>query len=272
MAAEKLTIGAFSRATGLSPKALRGYDRLGLLSPAEVDPQTRYRLYTREQVERGRAIHRLRELEVPLREIGGLLDAPSGEQRDRLLVHQRRLAFRSTELQYALAQLQHLIEGKENLMSDTTVDPVEGATHRRLAADLFNRSWRYLELDRRTPEQDDELVHCVHASCWHWRQVGTPAHVARGEGQCSRVYAALGRAEPALHHAQRCLDLARAGGEGFEEWDLASALEVMARAKLAAGDSAEAADYVELSRRELETIADPDDRTVIESQLAELPV
>jgi hypothetical protein len=46
----------------------------------------------------------------------------------------------------------------------------------------------------------------------------------------------------------------------------------MARAKLAAGDSEEAADYVELSRRELETVADADDRTVIEGQLAELPV
>jgi hypothetical protein len=149
---------------------------------------------------------------------------------------------------------------------------MDEATHRRLAAELFNRSWQYLELEQRTPEQEAELIHCVHASCWHWRQVGTPAHVARGEGQCSRVYAALGRAEPALHHAQRCLDLARAGGEGFEDWDLASALEVTARAKLAAGDAAEAAECVELARRELETVADPDDRTVVASQLAELGV
>jgi DNA-binding transcriptional MerR regulator len=269
---ESMTIGRFSRATGLSPKALRSYDRLGLLSPAEVDPDTRYRLYAREQVDRGRTIRRLRELELPLREIGALLEASPNELRERLLVHQRRLAFRTTELQYSLARLQQLIEGKENLMTDTTVDPVDEATHRRLAVDLFNRSWRYLELDHRTPEQDDELVHCVHASCHHWRQIGTPAHLARGEGQCARVYSALGRAEPALHHAQRCLDLTRAGGDGFEDWDLASALEVMARAKLAAGDAAVAADYIELSRRELETVADPDDRTVIESQLAELAV
>ena len=36
------------------------------------------------------------------------------------------------------------------------------------------------------------------------------AQVARGENQCARAYAALGRAEPALHHANRCLDLVRA--------------------------------------------------------------
>jgi hypothetical protein len=143
-------------------------------------------------------------------------------------------------------------------------------THRELAGELFNRSWELHETENRAPEQDDELVHCVHASCHHWRQAGTPAQVARGENQCARVYAALGRAEPALHHAQRCLDLARAGGDGFEEWDLASAYEVMARAALTAGDMTDAAGYAARSRAELAGIADDEDRELIESQLAEL--
>lgn len=265
-----MTIGAFSRATGLSPKVLRSYDRLGLLSPVDVDPDTRYRAYSPEQVPRGRAIRRLRELDVPLLEIGPLLAAQDGELRARLLAHQRRLALRSAELKHSLVRLQHLIEGKESLMDDLSVTPVDAATHRRLGVDLFNRSWQLLELEQRTPEQDDELVHVVHASCHHWRQIGTPANVARGEGQCARVYAALGRPEPSLHHARRCLELARAGGEGFEDWDLASALEVLARAHLAAGNRAEAEEHVALARTELEAVADPDDREVIAGQLAEL--
>lgn len=40
---QDMTIGSFSRATGISTRALRSYDRLGLLSPARVDPETRYR-------------------------------------------------------------------------------------------------------------------------------------------------------------------------------------------------------------------------------------
>ena len=36
-----LTIGEFARRSLLSPKALRLYDRQGLLVPAEVDPVTR---------------------------------------------------------------------------------------------------------------------------------------------------------------------------------------------------------------------------------------
>jgi protein phosphatase len=38
-----LTIGAFARASRLSPKALRLYDELDLLRPARVDPDTGYR-------------------------------------------------------------------------------------------------------------------------------------------------------------------------------------------------------------------------------------
>ena len=120
-------------------------------------------------------------------------------------------------------------------------DSVDSSTHRRLAVDLFNRSWRLLALEARAPEQDDELIHVAHASRHHWGEIGPAAAVARGEGQCSRVYAALGRAEPALHHAERCLELVRAGGEGFEDWDLASAFEVAARARLAAGDASRSA-------------------------------
>jgi hypothetical protein len=157
-------------------------------------------------------------------------------------------------------------------MSNVSVDPVDPAIQRRLAAELFNRSWRLLELPDRTPEQDEELVHCVHASCHHWREVGTPAQLARGEGQCARVYAAIGRPEPALHHANRCLELVCEGGEGFEDWDLASALEVVARANLAGGNSSEGAHYAELARRELEGVADPEGREVIGGQVAELGV
>ena len=47
------------------------------------------------------------------------------------------------------------------------------------------------------------MIHAAHASRYHWSQVGEPVNVAHGEWQCSHVYAALGRAEPALHHARR---------------------------------------------------------------------
>jgi protein phosphatase len=66
---ERLTIGAFARATRLSPKALRLYDELGLLPPAQVDPETGYRYYAPEQRERARLVAWLRRIGMPLARI-----------------------------------------------------------------------------------------------------------------------------------------------------------------------------------------------------------
>ena len=57
-----LTIGAFARASRLSPKALRLYDEIGLLPPARVDPATGYRCYAPAQLERARLVAWLRRL------------------------------------------------------------------------------------------------------------------------------------------------------------------------------------------------------------------
>ena len=64
-----LTIGAFARACRLSPKALRLYDELELLRPARVDPDTGYRYYAVEQLERARLVAWLRRLGMPLASI-----------------------------------------------------------------------------------------------------------------------------------------------------------------------------------------------------------
>ncbi|MEV5428983.1 MerR family transcriptional regulator [Streptomyces sp. NPDC052701] len=64
-----LTIGAFAEASRLSPKALRLYDELDLLRPARVDPDTGYRYYAVEQVERARLVAWLRRLGMPLARI-----------------------------------------------------------------------------------------------------------------------------------------------------------------------------------------------------------
>ncbi|MFE9808730.1 MerR family transcriptional regulator [Streptomyces sp. NPDC005227] len=64
-----LTIGTFAKASRLSPKALRLYDELALLSPARVDPVTGYRLYAPEQLDQARLVAWLRRLGMPLARI-----------------------------------------------------------------------------------------------------------------------------------------------------------------------------------------------------------
>jgi DNA-binding transcriptional MerR regulator len=70
-----LTIGEFSRAAQLSPRALRLYDKLGLLPPQIVDGETGYRYYHPSQLDRGRLIAWLRRLGMPLDMIRTVCDA-----------------------------------------------------------------------------------------------------------------------------------------------------------------------------------------------------
>ena len=148
---------------------------------------------------------------------------------------------------------------------------LDGGTLRRLAGHLFNHTWTLLERTDRTPEQVDEMIHSAHASRYHWGEVPDrePVNLARGEWQCSRVYAVLGRAEPALWHARRCLEINEATGD--IDWDIASAYEAMARAYATAGDLGEAAAWKAKAVQALDRIADPDDREVVAGDIATLP-
>ncbi|MFD8201499.1 MerR family transcriptional regulator [Streptomyces sp. NPDC059701] len=72
---ELLTIGAFAARARLSAKALRLYDRLGLLVPAHVDETTGYRYYRTGQVEHARLVALLRQLDMPLARVAEVVRA-----------------------------------------------------------------------------------------------------------------------------------------------------------------------------------------------------
>lgn len=266
-----LPIGRFARLSGLSVGALRHYDELDLLRPADVDPWTSYRRYRREQLPTARSIARLRDLEMPLDEIRAVLaeDNPV-DQASHLAAHRARLEARTNRLQRVLHQLGQLAARKEPIVSTPPAPPeIEDVTRRALAAGLFNHVWTLLETADRTRTQDDELVHAAHASRYHWGEIGEPRNLAIGEWQCSRVYATLGRAEPALHHARRCLEISEA--ERLPDWLQASACEAMARAHLVAGDRAATAEWKRRAEEALARVEDADDREVVEQDLATLP-
>ena len=271
-----LPIGRFGRLAGLSVGALRHYDELDLLRPARTDPQTGYRQYRRDQLEAARTIVRLRDLEVPLETIQEYLAADDPAARRRLLAeHRDRIEARTFRLRRVLHILGQLSSEDPTPMTTTPSAPdtmeLDAATRRKLAADLFNNTWTLLEKADRTPAEDDEMIHSAHASRYHWGEVGVGEQVnlARGEWQCSRVYAVLRRAEPALWHARRCVAINEAGGHA--DWDIASAYEAMARAYLTAGDLAEMAAWKAKATAALDGIADADDRDLIEGDLATLP-
>ena len=68
-----VSIGEFAQLGGVSPRTLRHYGDLGLVVPASVDPSTGYRSYELAQLSDLRRVLALRDLGVPLDQIGELL-------------------------------------------------------------------------------------------------------------------------------------------------------------------------------------------------------
>ena len=89
--AASLAIGDFSRATHLSIKTLRHYHRIGLLEPADVDPDTGHRRYTTDQIPVAQVIADSL-LDMPLEEIHAVITTPDLAARNELIAgHLRRL-------------------------------------------------------------------------------------------------------------------------------------------------------------------------------------
>jgi hypothetical protein len=154
-------------------------------------------------------------------------------------------------------------------MTAGTTAEVDPDTERRLAAGLFNAVWDLLECEDRSVDDDDRMLHMAHASRHHWGRVGGSEHLARGEWQRSRVYCVLGRAEPALHHARRVLEVCEA--HGLRDFDLAFAYEALARASAVAGDAGTARTMTERALAAAEDIADDEDRRIVMADLDTIP-
>jgi hypothetical protein len=156
-------------------------------------------------------------------------------------------------------------------VADTVGPPLEPEDRRQIGIALFNRVWTYLEKPDRTAEEDELMIHMAHASAFHWRDsgLGGPESAARSEWQVSRVYAVLGRGEPALHHARRCLDISETNSLG--DFDLAYAHEAMARAAFVAADAVLGGRHRAMAREARAGIAEEDDRELFDADLATLP-
>jgi DNA-binding transcriptional MerR regulator len=109
-----IQIGQFSILTRLTVRALRLYDKLGILVPAHVDPDSGYRYYTPEQAEAGHRISALRDIDLPLDEVRFVLETPIQTTRT-LEIHASRLRQRRDESERALHLLRTIQEGVEPL-------------------------------------------------------------------------------------------------------------------------------------------------------------
>jgi tetratricopeptide (TPR) repeat protein len=192
--------------------------------------------------------------------------------RAALVAQRRRTEARVTRLRRILHAPDHAIADEDWMTvseADETAPADPREQHRYWGKTLFNDTWRLMEKEDRTPDEDARMIHQAHASAYHWLQVCTPANAARSHWQCSRVYCVVGRPEPALYHARLVLDTCQRHGIG--DWDLAFAYEALARAYAVAGDREEARRWLEQARLASVDIAADDDRELLLADLATIP-
>lgn len=102
-----LQIGEFSKICQVSVKTLHHYDKIGLLTPAEVDRLTGYRYYRTEQIDTMNYIQRLKRYGFSLEEIQNILAISDNnalrnvlrQQKEKLKRKQQEMAIILNELQ-----------------------------------------------------------------------------------------------------------------------------------------------------------------------------
>ncbi len=115
-----LTIGAFAKASGLSQKALRLYDELGLLKPARVDPVSGYRWYEPEQLEQARLVAWLRRLGMPLARIRQVRELQGPAAAAEVRAYWARVESDTAVRRDLAAFLVEHLSGRDSTMSSTS--------------------------------------------------------------------------------------------------------------------------------------------------------
>ncbi len=139
--------------------------------------------------------------------------------------------------------------------------------HQQQAIELFNGSWDLLLKEKRSAEEENTLFNMVHASLYHWRKVGQPINILRGEWMICHVYTLLSHKEEAMYHAKNVLRLMEE--QKPTDWDLAYCYEAMARVYALWQNKEGFMQYHELAVKAGKEIAELESRQQFESDLAD---
>ena len=87
---ELMQIGEIAGFFNISVKAMRVYEKMGIIKPVKIDPKTKYRYYSADQVQQLNALLDLKELGFTLSEIKMLLDGGmTNEKFMEALIHKK---------------------------------------------------------------------------------------------------------------------------------------------------------------------------------------
>ena len=117
------TVKEVSELSGISVRTLHYYDEIGLLVPTEVS-EAGYRFYDDKTIERLQRILYFREFDLPLKEIGRILDDPDLDMQKMLASQRELLNAKRERLERLVSSMDEILRG-ENRMDFTVFDKTE---------------------------------------------------------------------------------------------------------------------------------------------------
>ena len=145
-----LKIGEFSKLSQMTVKALRFYEKEGLLIPASVDEWTGYRFYATDQLTTAARIKSYRQLDLSIEEIKAIFKGKNArkilEEKAKALVNQQK------EIDVRLSIINHILE-KDSMKYQVTIKEIPEMTvyywEKRLA--------KYSDMMQVIPEIGEEV-------------------------------------------------------------------------------------------------------------------
>jgi DNA-binding transcriptional MerR regulator len=228
-----MSIGEFARRSRLSPKALRLYDGLGLLSPARVDEFSGYRYYERGQLEQAELIATLRHIGVPLATVKEWLERDPAEMVELVTTFWREAESRHVARRTLVGVLVDRLTGRSTVMYEVATRAMPQRSLLCLKRNVdesgtwaLGKEFVGIVRDQRLPRMKgrEGAVFCI-----YWGEVSAdsdgpvewckPVPDAEAEALAAQFPELTLRVEPA--HREAYVDLGPGGQIDAAQWRLA---------------------------------------------------
>ena len=134
--------------------------------------------------------------------------------------------------------------------------------HHYMGIEMNNQTWGLLDKENRSEQDNIRMINFAKASLYHWRQSDKYEVVneQRGQWLISRVYAILGQSDEALSYAKEVLKITE--DNNLKDFDLAYALESMARAYSVSRKQNESDEWYKKAKTAGDLIANEKDKKI----------
>lgn len=142
--------------------------------------------------------------------------------------------------------------------------------HQTFSAACFNKTWHFIEKDKLSEEDIEDMLATSYASLWHWKQRSDckKQNLSIAYWQLGRVNCLAGKTIEAKAFGEKCLKVSNDGN--LDPFYIGYAYEVLLNTAILEKDFPAAKKYLGLARAELEKVKDKDNRKYLKTDLDKL--